>query len=250
MQSTLKLICERYSERGAFDARRPIAKSDLKMILEAARWAPTPNNMQNFEVVVVDDKQRLEEIGRVPAYMSEEFLRENYAELAFSEEELRIRKRGMLATNFPPSWTDPQAWDEGSDARFQLTFLEHAVQENPLLLIVLYDGTRRAPGSERDLVGHMGLGCVMENMWLMAEALGIGFRVLTVISDSPVEREVKKVLRTPPHMKVGFACALGYAVQSSRDSYLRVRRDLEDFVHHNEYGNRDPVLEKASIDAE
>ncbi|HUY82510.1 MAG TPA: nitroreductase family protein [Acidobacteriaceae bacterium] len=248
MQQTLKLIRDRYSERGAFDAKRPVAKADLKMILEAARWAPTPTNMQNFEIVVVDDTQQLEAIGKIPAYMSENFLRENYAELVSTEEELRIRKRGMLASLFPAAWTDPQAWDEDSDARFQLTFLERAVQENPLLLVVLYDGSKRAPGSERDLPGHMSLGCVMENMWLMAEALGIGFRVLTVFSDSPVEREVKKVLRTPSNMKVAFACALGYPVQPSRETYLRVRRDMEDFVHANEFGRRDPELKSEAQD--
>lgn len=248
MQQTLKLMRDRYSERSAFDAAQPVAKADLKMIVEAARWAPTPNNMQNFEVVVVDDKPVIEAIGKIPAYMSEEYLRENYAEVVATEEELKIRKRGMLASNFPPAWTDPQAWDENSDARFQLTFLERAVQENPLLLVVLYDGSRRAPGSERDIVGHMSLGCVMENMWLMAEALGIGFRVLTVISDSPVEREVKKILHTPPRMKVAFACALGYPIQSTRGKSLRVRRDLMDVVHYNEYGMKDPDLEDAAID--
>jgi nitroreductase len=249
MQQTLKLIRDRYSERGAFDAGRPVAKADLKMILEAARWAPTPNNMQNFEIVVVDDNQQLEAISKIPAYMSEDFLRENYAEIAFTEEELRIRKRGMLASMFPPAWTNPQAWDPGSDYTFQLTFLGRSVQENPLLLVVLYDGSKRAPGSERDLLGHMGLGCVMENMWLMSEALGLGFRVLTVFSDSPVEREVKKVLQTPARMKVAFACAIGYPVQSSREGYVRVRRNLEDFVHSNEFGRRDPELEGALIDA-
>lgn len=248
MQQTLKLIRGRYSERGAFDANRPVAKSDLMMILEAARWAPTPNNMQNFEIVVVDDKQQLEAIGKIPAYMSEDFLRENYAEIVFTEEELRIRKRGMLASMFPPAWTNPQAWEPDSDYRFQLTFLGRAVQENPLLLVVLYDGSKRAPGSERDLPGHIGLGCVMENMWLMSEALGIGFRVLTVFSDSPVEREVKKVLHAPTQMKVAFACALGYPVAPSNGAHARVRRDLEDFVYSNEYGRKDPELESALSD--
>src|ERR1700739_3156491 len=248
MQQTLKLIRDRYSERGAFDANRPVAKSDLKMILEAARWAPTPNNMQNFEVVVVDEKQQLEAIGKIPAYMSEDFLRANYAEVVFTEEELRTRKRGMLASMFPPAWTNPQAWDPGSDYTFQLTFLGRAVQENPLLLVVLYDGSKRAPGSERDFPGHMSLGCVMENMWLMSEALGIGFRVLTVVSDSPVEREVKKILHAPARMKVAFACALGYPTQPSRAAHARVRRDLEDFVHCNEFGRKDPALASVLID--
>jgi nitroreductase len=249
MQQTLKVIRDRHSERGAFDANRPVAKSDLKMILEAARWAPTPNNMQNFEIVVVDDKEKLEALGKIPVNMSEAFLRENYAQISFSDEELQTRKWGMPASMFPPAWTNPQAWDPESDYRFQLTFLSRAVQENPLLLVVLYDGTRRAPGSVHDALGQMGLGCVMENMWLMSESLGIGFRVLTVFSDSPVERAVKRVLHAPEKMKVAFACALGYPAEPSSDAHLRVRRDLEDFVHYNEVGQKDPTWEQTLIDA-
>jgi len=40
----------------------------------------------------------------------------------------------------------------------------------------------------------MGLGCVMENLWLMAEELGIGMHVLIVFSDSSVEEDVKNTL--------------------------------------------------------
>jgi hypothetical protein len=62
--------------------------------------------------------------------------------------------------------------------------------------------------------------------------------VLTVFSDSLVEKEVKKTLHVPQHMKVAFACALGYPVEpSGRD--VRVRRDIEAFVHHNRFGRKD-----------
>ena len=36
---------------------------------------------------------------------------------------------------------------------------------------------RRSPG---DVLGMMSLGCVMENMWLMAESLGIRFHILAL----------------------------------------------------------------------
>jgi nitroreductase len=72
-------------------------------ILEAARWAPTAHNMQNFEIIVVDDKTQLEKLGKIKSRISEDFLRENYQQLSFSEEELLKKKVGILGTMFPPS---------------------------------------------------------------------------------------------------------------------------------------------------
>jgi nitroreductase/FMN reductase (NADPH) len=34
----------------------PIPDDILDKILEAARWSPTPHNMQNFEIVIIDDR--------------------------------------------------------------------------------------------------------------------------------------------------------------------------------------------------
>jgi len=247
MPAIAELIRDRHSSRGAFDSSRPITKPQLKAILQAAQWAPTPTNMQNFEIVIVDEPEQLEAIGKIPAQMSEWFLRENYQQLSSSEDELRIKKTGMLASAFPKQWVDPEAWNPGSDSRSQLTFLGRSVLETPLLLVVLYDGNKRAPGSDGDPLGLMGLGCVMENMWLTAEDLGIGMHVLTVFSDSAVEEDVKKTLHIPPHMKIGFACALGYAAEPSY-RYVRVRRDIEDFVHHNRFGRRDIVWKPVESD--
>ena len=238
MTDILKTIRERHSTREPFDPGRPVKKQDLKLILEAARWAPTPNNMQNFEILLVDAKERLDAIAKIPAEMSEAFLRENYDQLSFSKEELQIKKTGMLAESFPPAWTTPEAWRPDSDYTSQLTFLGRSVGETQLLLIGLYDSRKRAPGSNGDFLGHMGLGCVMENMWLMSQSLGIGFHVLTVFSDGNVEKKVRGLLHIPQHMKIAFACALGYPTLAS-DSSTRVRRDLENFVHHNQFDHKD-----------
>jgi len=86
MNEILKLIEERHSSRVPFDRERPIAMADLRQILEAARWAPTAHNMQNFEIVVVDDQELLDKVGNIQSQISEEFLRENYQQLSFSEE--------------------------------------------------------------------------------------------------------------------------------------------------------------------
>ena len=54
------LIRERHSTRTEFDEKRVLSKHDLEKILDAGRWAPTAHNMQNFEIIVVDDKKKLE----------------------------------------------------------------------------------------------------------------------------------------------------------------------------------------------
>ena len=84
------------------DPVRPVPDEALRQILEAARWSPTAHNMQNYEIVVVDDPSRLEEIARVRSPVSEVFVRENYAQLSFSEEELAAKKTGNLAAMFHP----------------------------------------------------------------------------------------------------------------------------------------------------
>jgi nitroreductase len=232
------LIRNRHSSRGEFDPDRKVSEHTLARILEAARWAPTPNNMQNFQIIVVDDPKTLALIGELPADMSEAYLKENYALLSTSEAELRIKKIGMLASTYPRAWIDPEAWSPDSDYRSQLTYLGRALLNPGLLLVVVYNSTLRAPGSEGDTLGFIGLGCVMENMWLTAESLGLGMHILTVFSDSEVEAEVRRVLKIGSQMKIAFACSLGYLADTAFEG-VHVRRDLEDFVHHNAFGKKD-----------
>jgi nitroreductase len=231
MQEILNIIQRRQSARIRFDSERPVAKEDLRQILEAGRWAPTAHNMQNFEIIVVDDKKVLEAIESIRSTVSETFIRENYQQLSFSEEELVKKKVGILGTMFPPAWRTPGYKPEkGTD-------FGRPIQAGPVMLILVYDPDRRAPASEGDFLGIVSLGCVMENMWLTANSLGISFHVVSALGTGPVEKEVKRILNIPYRLKIPFAFRLGYPI-SSPAKYLRVRRDVEDFTHHNQYGNR------------
>jgi nitroreductase len=237
MNDVLRIIRSRHSTRGAFDLSRPVPQAVQALIFEGAQWAPTPTNMQNFQILVVDAKKQLDAIGRVPADMSEPFLRETYAQLSFSEKELVEKRTGMLAKSFPTAWTNPEAWNPESEYRSQLTFLERAIGDTPLMMIVLYDGTKRAPGSEDDSVGLIGLGCVLENMWLVCESQQLGLHVLTVVGDGPVEQKLKEILHVPDCMKIAFACSIGYATDPAA-CYTRVRREVKDFVHYNDFDSK------------
>ena len=224
----------RHSARVPFDPDRPLMDGDLRMILEAARWAPTAHNMQNFEIIVVDDKATLAAIGNVRGGTSEEFVRENFAQLSFSEEELIRKGTGLIATMFPPSWQHPEGAPEAA-TDLEHGFLDATMRSCPVVAIVVYDTRRRAPASEGDFLGIMSLGCVMQNMWLTAEALGIGMQIMSVFSAQSVEEELRKILSVPEHVNIAFACRLGYP-SGEPGRYLRVRREVRDFTHYNAYG--------------
>jgi nitroreductase len=236
MADVLKTIQQRRSMRVPFDSNRPVPKESLRHILEAARWAPTAHNMQNFEILVVDNKEVLEKIGKIKSCVSEAFIRENYQQLSFSEEELLRKKVGIIGTNFPPDWRDPAKLDKAV-RESSPSPLNQRIMGSPLLLIVIYDSRKRAPASEGDVLGFISLGCVMENIWLMAQSLGISVHILSVFSGDAVGKEVKRILNVPEYMKIAFATRLGYPV-SGQAKQLRVRRDVEMLTHHNEFGNK------------
>jgi len=236
MKELLKLMQERKSSRTPLDTNRPIAKEDLLQILEAARWAPTAHNMQNYEIIVVDDKKLLDSMGNIKRPISETFIRENYLQLSFSEEELLRKKTGLLAAMFTPSWNNP-------DFRLHKNAKEESSMQRPfpfcpLMLIIVYDPSKRAPASEGDFLGALSLGCVMENMWLMANSLDIAFHILSSLSSDDAEKEVKNILQIPDNLKIAFSCRLGYSVPA-RAEYLRIRRDINDFASHNKFGLND-----------
>ncbi|WXG44518.1 MAG: nitroreductase family protein [Promethearchaeati archaeon SRVP18_Atabeyarchaeia-1] len=231
----LKLIQQRQSARVPFDPRRPVSEKDLRQILEASRWAPTAHNMQNFEILVVDDKEVLEKLGNIKSRISVEFLRENYEQLSFSQEELLKKKVGILGTMFPPAWRDPAKMEEIARESTPRPLVQ-TIGGSPVLLVVICDSRKRAPASEGDVLGFISLGCVMENMWLMAQLLGISLQILSVFSAHPVAKEVKRILSIPEYMNIAFTVRLGYPVSTPAE-YLRVRRDVEEFTYHNRYEN-------------
>lgn len=235
MNEVHRIIQERQSARVPFDPNKRISKENLQEILDAVRWSPTAHNMQNFDVIVVDDKEVLDIIGNVKSRISEDFLRENYEQLSFSKEELLEKKTGILGMMVPPAWVDPSKMSEVARESTPMP-LTQSIRGSPCLLIVIYNPLKRAPASVGDVLGFISLGCVMENMWLMAQSLGISLQILSTFAAPPVEKQVKQILCIPEQLKIAYTCRLGYPLGSAK--YLRVRRDTTDLAHHNKFGNK------------
>lgn len=236
MREFTELIETRYSARGFFDPKRAIPQEDLQKILNAARWTPSAHNMQNFEIVVVDDKKLLTAMSGIKQPPNLTFIRENYQQLSFSEEELRRKKVGILGTMFPKSWQTPDPKLEDVENEERSSFMSRLIISSSALLFVLYDPARRAPASENDFLGVISLGCAMENMWLMAHSLGIGVQIVSSLSGNEVGEKIMRMLNIPDNFIIGFTMRLGYPVAPV--NYVRVRRDVADFTHHNGFKNK------------
>ena len=251
MRDLQGVIRQRHSARVPFDPERPVSHEALAKILEAASWAPTAHNMQNYEVIVVEDPSILRRLGDLKSGLSLEFIRENYKQLSFSAEELKKKKTGILAAMFPPSWRDPALFSRLEEAAFAEgpSFMSQTIRHSPTVLVVTYDTRKRAPASEGDVLGFISLGCVLQTMWLVSESLGIGFQVMSAFSSPSVEPGVRKILGFPEHEKIAYAVRLGYPQKESEpelQKYLRVRRDISDFVHLNRYGENFPSIQEKS----
>jgi nitroreductase len=234
MNNLVDLIKQRQSSRTPFDPDKPVLRSRVQQILEAGNWAPTAHNMQNFEAIVIDDPILLQKIRTIDFPVSPAFIQENYLQLSFSEDELKNRKTGVLATMFPKSWLQPGLIPEHSS----INEPEHpALQRHnqllacPTLVLLLYDPRRRAPDSEGDFLGIMSLGCVLENMWLMATSLGIGFQVVSALGGEKASGAIKHLLGIPSELSIAISFRLGYP--TAQTDYLRVRREMEDYAHFN-----------------
>ena len=104
MRDLLDIMWQRHTCRTAFDPQREIREPDVQRILDAARWAPTAHNMQNFEIVAVDDKQCLAAISAIQLPPAETFIREDHHPLSMSEAESLRSKTGLSASMLPESW--------------------------------------------------------------------------------------------------------------------------------------------------
>ena len=226
----VSVIESRHSSRAAFDPAWRVSEDELARILHAARWAPTAHNMQNFRLVAIDDPLILAELGGISSPVSPQFIVENYAQLAWSLDELEDRGTGILGTTFPPTWWTADLEQAPHDAARKLG---EAIAGAPLVIVLLYDSSKRAPASDHDQLGMISLGCVMENMWLVAQAEHLDVQIASAFAAEGAEHEVRRVLGVPAPWRVAFAMRFGHALAKLPPH--RVRRHMDAVVSRNHF---------------
>jgi nitroreductase len=228
-----QLLEDRCSARAPYDSNRPVTRDELGYVIDAARWAPTTHNIQNFMLVVVDDPHVL-------AARSARWCRRRSSRRTISS--CRIQRATTRSPHRHPRHAVPAVVADrrsGGGAPRRVTRVVGGDRWRADRDRLLFDPTVRAPASEHDVLGMISLGCVLENMWLAAHASRLDVQVASAFAGDTTEPQVKRMLAVPEPWRIAFALRLGHAVAPA-DQQHRVRRLAAEFVHHNRFAKRLP----------
>ena len=250
----LKIITRRRSYRGKF-IDKPIAQSDIEQLIEAAQWAPSPFNIQPWELILITSKEKKEALAELTAksiiaqFKDSSFLADNGEWMRLTIEEWKKRGDGVLIDDHVNL---PDFINDTSKLRPLIKNLKHLrilgclgagklpakdfaelVRQAPLLILILINKKRRSPGENGRMWVLLGMGAMIQNLLLMAESLNIGVQYISASLEAKADREqVKKIFSIPSTYEPISLLRLGYIESQQRDS---VRRDASQFLHYDSF---------------
>ena len=251
----LTAIHQRRSHRGDFESK-PISQEHLDQLIEAARWAPSPFNVQPWKLLIISDSESknaisdLTELAIIEQFKDARFLDDNSRWIRFSEEEWMDEEDGILLSDHlklpPPFDRDPTKVKPILKNAGFLSFLGHLkagkipakeisaqVRNSPVLILIVMDHQRRPPGGGGQRWMWLGMGAMIQNLLLTAAMLEIGVQFVS----APIERaedrkSLGKVVNMPSSCEVISLLRIGYAKQVVQKS---VRLDPSEFVCYESF---------------
>lgn len=211
-ESFMKVIRGRRSIRKYKD--RPVPREAIEAILDAARLAPTGENYQPWEFIVITDKKFITELGLIGAQASGRRFLQEYL-------------RGDLEKRFAAV---PQEKRERIIKKLIEGRVSGFVAEAPLVIAVCSVGYAGVDNP-------MDCAAATENLLLAAHALGLGACwVIASTKDARDLRKVKALLGVPNQVHVPYIISLGYPDESPNP---RPRKPVPEIVYYDRYGNRE-----------
>jgi len=206
----MDVIYKRRSVRRFTD--EPVSEEDLKMIIEAARWAPSGENSQGWRFVIIKDKDIIEKLGEISGYGSaRRFTGE------FVSKRLQSRFSGLQDED-----KKKRAFEKlmsGNVSRFVST----------ALVVIAVVGKKDVWDVQLDNAA------AIENMLIMISALGLGATwVIAPCTDIRDEIEVNKLLGITKDYKVISIIPIGHM---DRLPNPRPRLMLKEITFENKMGN-------------
>jgi nitroreductase len=246
--------------------QRPISENDLLKLLEAFRWGPSPHTVQPAEIVLVNDPSLIKSIADLTtqaaklAYGDSDYWQGVYSWLRFSKEEFNQKGDGVYIDKVPvllKPFIKKLLAPEGFKLLNQLNVTSklakenygHLVHHSPLIVAIVQDIRRKVPGKRGGMWGMFGIGAAIENIWLAATALNIGFQPVTAPFESKdIVKEIEKLLQITDTHRLIFLVRMGYIdAEAERPSIgftSRGRREQKEWVHYNTLGNLGNVSNK------
>ena len=245
-------ITQRRSHRGTFQ-NRAIDAADLEKLIEAARWTPSPFNVQPWELVLIQEAEGKEVLAEVTEraiveqFKDAKFLDDNSRWMRLTETELKALADGVLLTDHV---TLPKLLQDAPDKLLEAVLknaksftllgnlgagkipakeIAGQVREAPLLMLVTMNCKRYPPGDGGTRWMWLSMGMLIQNVLLAATALNIGVQFVSAPLENPADRErVRQLFNIPTSHEIITLLRIGYVEESRGGS---VRLPPSEFVH-------------------
>lgn len=252
----IEAVLKRRTYRGHF-TDKPISQKDLDVIIEAARWAPSPFNTQPWDILIITqqkskdmladlvlksmasqmaDAQFLHDVSQCMSLTREEWHRreegvmiEDHIDMpGFIKDKTKLRPLLKNAKNM--SFLGKMGLGKIGAAKF-VKFIRKA----PLIIIILMDMQKKSPGANGKMWKFLGMGAFMENILLAATSLNIGTHIVNTSLETPKDRKkLRKMFSIPEHYEPVCLIRAGYFHNPPGTS---VRLKPAKFVHYESFGD-------------
>jgi nitroreductase len=252
----MEAVLKRRTYRGHF-IDKPISQKDLDIIIEAARWAPSPFNTQPWEILIVtqqESKDKLADLvlkSMVSQMGDARFLQYTSECMSLTREEWIKRGEGVLIddhVDVPGFIKDRKKLRPLMKNAKNLAFLGKLglgkmgaakfvefIRRAPLIIIILVDKKKKFPGSNVLAWKFLGMGAIMENVLLAATALNIGTHIINTCLETEEDISIlREILSIPASYEPVCLIRAGY-FRDPPDYSVRLKP--ERFVHYERFGD-------------
>ena len=229
----------------------PVSKEHQRTLVEVAGRAPSHFNSQPWRFVLVEDREKIEEVARISGESMTKLLEEGTfwkryrPYFRFSEAEMEERRDGIFFDKMP-SVLKPfrrQVFSNTGQAVMNRFGVPKTLGEDnrklvagsPLLLAVLLDKAEYRPGALSGFYSVFGMGAAVENIWLTTTELGMGIQFVSTPMEIPENwKRLQDLFKVPDDLELMAVYRLGYLPKDQRrptiDWSSRQRKRISQYV--------------------
>jgi nitroreductase len=239
-----------------------ISHEHKRLLIEAASRAPSHFNSQPWRFVIVEDKQRIQNIADI-AGDSMKHLMEDGSFVAryrryfrFSEKESTNAGSGIYIDNVPAMLRPMVKMVFSEQVGSLLGKLGAAsilggdqrkiVNGAPMLLAITLDKQEYKPGELSGLYASITLGAVIQTLWLVTTAHNIGMQFISTPLEVPANKtRITDLLSIPAEHDLVAIFRMGYkdpnAPRNTIDWTSNQRKPFTELVHYETWGAAVPA---------
>ncbi len=246
----LEVVKRRRTTNGPF-LPDPIRPEHQRLLVEVAGMAPSHFNSQPWRFVLVEDREKIEEVARISGDSMKQLLEEGTfwkryrPYFRFSEAEMEERRDGIFFDQMPAVLKpfSRQVFSTTGQAVMNRFGVPKTLGEDnrklvggsPLLLAVLLDKTEYRPGELSGFYSVFGMGAAVENIWLTTAELGMGIQFVSTPMEIPENwKRLQSLLKVPDDLELMAVYRLGYLPENRRrptiDWSSRQRKRISQYV--------------------